>query len=106
MCAFAAQVLGLHHDDRSKTLYLGVTSVLQRRVWQHKNHIFPGFTAKYNLDRLVYLEEYSDNRTARAREKQLKGWTRLKKMALIVSKDPTWRDLSEKWGKPISLPVK
>lgn len=90
-------------SNRSKTLYTGVTSSLDRRVWQHKNHVFPGFTAEYKVDRLVYFEQYSDIRTAIAREKEIKGWTRLKKMALIVSMNPTWRDLSDDWGKPIVL---
>ena len=65
--------------NRSKTLYTGVTSNLERRVWQHKNHAFPGFTADYKIDRLVYFERYSSIHSAIAREKQIKGYTRLKK---------------------------
>jgi putative endonuclease len=87
--------------NRSQTLYVGVTNNLERRVWQHKNGAFEGFTSKYKLDRLVYCEEYSDVRNAISREKQIKGWLRIKKLNLIVSLSPEWRDLSEEWGKPI-----
>ncbi len=90
--------------NRSRTLYIGVTSELEGRVWEHKNKIFEGFTAKYRLDRLVYFEEYSRIGTALAREKQLKGWRRAKKIALVISLNPTWRDLSEDWGK-VEMPA-
>jgi putative endonuclease len=83
--------------NRSKTLYTGVTSNLKQRVWQHKTHVFPGFTADYKIDRLVYFERYSSIHSAITREKQIKGYARLKKIALIVSRNPTWRDLSEEW---------
>ena len=83
--------------NRSRTLYTGVTSNLEQRVWQHKHHVFPGFTARYKLDRLVYFERFSRIHSAIAREKQIKGYTRLKKMALIVAQNPTWKDLSEAW---------
>jgi putative endonuclease len=89
--------------NRSKTLYVGVTSDLVRRVWQHKNHAYAGFTDRYAIDCLVWFETYGDVHAAIAREKQIKGWTRAKKMALIVATNPTWRDLSEDWGKPIQL---
>lgn len=89
--------------NRSKTLYVGFSSNLEGRVWKHKNKIYEGFTCRYHVDRLVYYEDYSRVGTALAREKQLKGWRRLKKIALIVSMNPTWRDLSEDWGKPIQL---
>ena len=88
--------------NRSKTLYVGVTNNLEKRVWQHKNGVFEGFTSKYKLDRLVCYEEYSDIRNAITREKQIKGWLRIKKLQLIVSMNPEWRDLSEDWGKPIA----
>ncbi|HKC70124.1 MAG TPA: hypothetical protein VKB60_00815, partial [Terriglobales bacterium] len=61
------------------------------------NHVFPGFTARYKIDRLAYFEGYSSIHRAIAREKQIKGLTRLKKIALIVSQNPTWKDLSEGW---------
>jgi putative endonuclease len=87
--------------NRSRTLYVGVTSKLEPRTRQHKDGTYKGFTSRYKLDRLVYFEEYSSIHTALARETELKGWTRLKKIALIVSLNPTWKDLSEEWGKPI-----
>ncbi|HYX69680.1 MAG TPA: GIY-YIG nuclease family protein [Terriglobales bacterium] len=83
--------------NRSKTLYTGVTSSLENRVFEHKNHWDPGFTDKYKIDRLVYFERFEDIRSAIACERQIKGLTRLKKMALIVARNPEWRDLSEGW---------
>ncbi len=59
--------------NRSKTLYVGITSALEKRVWQHKNHVFPGFTSRYVLDRLVYFERVGDIRSAIDRENQLVG---------------------------------
>ena len=82
---------------RSKTLYIGVTNNLQRRMYEHKHHLMAGFTSKYDLTRLVYFEETSDVNIAIAREKQIKGWLRAKKVALIESMNPDWRDLSEEW---------
>jgi putative endonuclease len=79
--------------NRSRTLYTGVTSRLAVRSGQHKNGTWKGFTSRYKLDRLVYFEEFSDIHTAIRRETELKGWTRLKKIALIVSQNPTWKDL-------------
>jgi putative endonuclease len=83
--------------NRSKTLYTGVTDNLQRRMYEHKHHLVEGFTSKYNITRLVYFEETSDVYAALAREKQIKGWVHAKKMALIESSNPDWRDLSEEW---------
>ncbi len=83
-----------------------MSSKLENRVWQHKKGYFEGsFTAKYKLDRLVYFEEWGDPVSAITREKQIKGWKRVKKIALIVSMNPAWRDLSEDWGKKIP-PIK
>ena len=65
--------------NRSGTLYIGVTNDLARRVYEHKNKLIPGFTAKYNITKLVYFETTTDVRTAIAREKQIKGWLRAKK---------------------------
>src|SRR5271166_4860043 len=65
----------------SGTLYIGVTNDLRKRVWQHKNHLIGGFTSTYNVDRLLYFEEFVDIRNAIRREKQLKGWSRQKKIA-------------------------
>jgi putative endonuclease len=80
--------------NRSKTLYVGVTNNLGRRIWQHKEKRIPGFTRKYNLDRLVYYEVFGDVRAAIDREKQIKGWLRAKKTALVESLNPHWRELT------------
>ena len=83
--------------NRSKTLYTGVTSNLESRAFEHKHHTHPGFTSRYRVDRLVYFERFGSIHAAIAREKQIKGLLRIKKMALIVSMNPEWRDLSEGW---------
>ena len=83
--------------SRSHTLYIGVTGDLRRRVFEHKWKDHDGFTAKYNCDRLVWFESYEDVTAAIAREKQLKGWRREKKIALIEKKNPAWIDLSKDW---------
>jgi putative endonuclease len=83
--------------NRSKTLYTGVTNDLMRRVYEHKNKMVDGFTKKYNITKLVYYEETDDVQAAIAREKQIKGWLRKKKMALIESVNPEWKDLNEGW---------
>jgi putative endonuclease len=83
--------------NRSKTLYTGITSKLENRVFDHENHTRPGFTSRYKVDRLVYFERFGDVHAAIAREKQIKGLLRIKKMALIVSMNPEWKDLSEAW---------
>jgi putative endonuclease len=80
-----------------RTLYTGVTNNLERRVLEHKRKLVPGFTSKYNINRLVYFETFGDIRAAIQREKQIKGWLRAKKVTLIVSGNPTWRDLSQGW---------
>jgi putative endonuclease len=80
--------------NRSKTLYTGVTSDISGRVFQHKEGTGSKFTSKYNINRLVYYEEFSDVNEAIAREKQIKGWVRAKKIALIESVNPNWDDLS------------
>ena len=79
------------------TLYTGVTNDLFRRVYEHKQKLVEGFTKKYNIDRLVYYEETHDVNSALLREKQIKGWLRKKKIALIQSLNPKWEDLSEGW---------
>jgi putative endonuclease len=81
----------------SRTLYTGVTNNLQRRVAEHKSKIVPGFTQKYKIDKIVYFEVTNDVYSAITREKQIKGWVRKKKIALIESANPEWRDLSEDW---------
>jgi putative endonuclease len=81
----------------NKVLYTGVTSNLERRLYEHRNHVVDGFTKKYNIHKLVYLEDTSDVKVAIEREKQIKGWTRAKKNALVESTNPKWCDLSEEW---------
>jgi putative endonuclease len=81
--------------NRSKTLYTGVTNNLTRRVGEHKAGSGSAFAAKYRLDQLVYFERLEDIRNAIEREKRIKGWLRIKKIALIVSINPEWKDLSE-----------
>ena len=81
----------------SGTLYIGMTNNLIRRTWQHKQHEIAGFTARHGVDRLLYFESFDDVRTAINREKQLKGWTRQKKIALIEARNPSWIDLSQEW---------
>jgi len=80
--------------NKSRTLYTGVTNDLERRVYEHKQKLVPGFTAKYNITRLVYFEVTQDVQAAITREKQIKGWLRSKKIALIESVNPEWKDLS------------
>jgi putative endonuclease len=85
----------MHH-----TLYIGVTNDLHARVYQHKNAVVDGFTAKYAIDTLVYFESTNDVNEAIAREKQLKGWARRKKVALIERDNPGWKDPSALWFEP------
>jgi putative endonuclease len=82
-------------SNKSRTLYTGVTSQLPTRVNQHKDKAAPSFTSRYNIDRLVWAEAAPDAMTAIKREKQLKGWSRAKKIALIDELNPEWRDLSD-----------
>ena len=81
--------------NKSATLYIGITSDLKRRVSEHKRKIVPGFTKKYNSDRLVYYEETNDVQAAIRREKTIKGLKREKKVALIEKMNPEWFDLSK-----------
>lgn len=84
--------------SNSGTLYIGVTNSIYRRALQHKRGEIEGFSAEYGCNRLVYYESYDDVRKAIDREKQLKGWVRRKKIALIESRNPRWTDLADKWG--------
>lgn len=83
--------------NKSRTLYTGVTNDLERRVYEHKNKLVKGFTRKYNITRLVWYEEFDDVQQALDGEKKIKGWLRSKKIALIESANPLWKDLAEKW---------
>ena len=88
--------------SKYRRLYTGVTSMLETRVRQHKEKFHPeSFTARYNIDQLVYFERFTSMSSAIAREKEIKGWLRIRKIALIVGANPTWRDLSEDWGQPV-----
>jgi putative endonuclease len=78
---------------RNGTLYTGVTSDLIRRVWQHRESVIPGFTARYDCKMLVWYELHDDMTAAITREKQIKGGSRKKKLALIEAMNPAWRDL-------------
>ena len=86
--------------NKSRMLYTGVINNLMRRVQEHKNKQVPGFTSKYNIRFLVYFESTNDIHAALRREKQIKGWLRKKKIALIESLNPLWKDLSEEWFEP------
>src|SRR6185437_11651715 len=88
--------------SRSRTIYIGITNNLVLRVHQHKHHLRDGFTAKYHCHRLVWFERFEGPTKAIAREKQLKGWTRAKKIALIEKSNPTWEDLSAATIQPPS----
>jgi putative endonuclease len=82
--------------NRSRVvLYTGVTSKLEGRVWEHKNHVVKGFTSKYKLDRLVYYEQFPDPISAITREKEIKAWRREKKNELVRKLNPKWEDLSK-----------
>ena len=81
--------------NRKRTIYTGMSNTLRRRVNEHKEKLIPGFTKRYNIDKLVYYEYYEDVRDAIAREKQIKGFLRAKKIALIESMNQAWRDLSD-----------
>ncbi|MFN8474759.1 MAG: GIY-YIG nuclease family protein [Anaerolineae bacterium] len=79
----------------SRTLYTGITNNLRRRLYEHKHRLVPGFTATYNVTHLVYYESTPDVRAAITREKEIKGWLRRKKIALVESLNPEWRDLGD-----------
>jgi len=83
--------------NKSGTLYVGLTNNIRKRVHQHKRKLVEGFTRKYNIDKLLYYETFSDVHSAIAREKIFKGWLRQKKIELINTINPDWIDLSEKW---------
>jgi len=93
MKTFYVYIMG----SESGTLYTGITSNLKERVYQHKNHLIPGFTDKYNVERLLYFEMIGDSASAINREKQIKAWRREKKVALIDFMNAAWDDLSEDW---------
>ena len=87
--------------SKSRRLYVGMTNSLFRRILQHKEGEIDGFTKRYNIDRLVYYETFRYVNNCIAREKQIKSWSRAKKLDLIRAFNPTWEDLALDWGKPI-----
>jgi putative endonuclease len=95
--------------NHSRTLYIGITNDLVRRVYEHRNKLTPGFTSKYNIDQLAYYEIFPTPAAAIEREKQLKGWKREKKIALVEGMNPHWQDLSstltEKFDPPVAVPL-
>jgi putative endonuclease len=91
--------------SRSLTLYTGVTGDIYHRALQHKAGEIEGFTEKYHINRLVYYETFKYVNNALAREKQIKAWTRAKRLALIKTMNPAWQDLAEGWGEPTKLQI-
>jgi putative endonuclease len=91
-------------NARNTVLYTGVTNSLEHRVWEHKNGVDNGFTAKYNCDRLVYYEWFERVEDAIAREKQIKAGSRAAKNALVEKMNPEWRDLAEDWERNGRMP--
>ena len=91
--------------SRSLNLYTGVTNSIYQRALQHKRGEIEGFTKKYHINRLVYYESFKYIGNAIAREKQVKGWTRAKRIALIKSMNPTWQDLATGWGEKAELQI-
>jgi putative endonuclease len=86
--------------NASKRLYSGMSNSIRRRVREHKLKLTPGFASKYNITWLVYFETFEDVRNAIEREKQIKAWTRAKRLALVESTNPRWDDLSRGWDQP------
>jgi putative endonuclease len=84
-------------SNKSRRLYTGITSRLGYRIFEHKNKVLPGFTARYMFDMLVYFDEFAWVTDAIAREKEIKGWRREKKLQLILAENPDWADLSAEW---------
>ncbi|MEO1485883.1 MAG: GIY-YIG nuclease family protein [Bacteroidota bacterium] len=84
-------------NKKNGTLYVGVTNDLKRRIYEHKHHIYKGFSARYGLDMLVYFEMHNNIKDAILREKRIKKWKRAWKLELIASTNPNWIDLAEDW---------
>jgi putative endonuclease len=87
--------------NRSKTLYIGVTGNLERRMYEHRKGLIPGFASRYLITRLIHAEPFADARQAIGREKELKGWRRERKLALVEESNPEWHDLAEEWFGPV-----
>lgn len=82
-------------NKNNSVLYTGVTNDIERRLYEHKNDIFEGFSKKYQTHKLIYLEIFNSPEEAISNEKRIKGWTRKRKIGLINIHNPTWRDLSD-----------
>jgi putative endonuclease len=89
--------------SQTGTLYVGMTNNIERRMREHKSGEVEGFASKYRCNRLVYWESFDEVQRAINREKQLKGWTRAKKIGLLESMNPRWADLAEKWGAEMAF---
>ena len=98
-CRFFVYVMA----SKSRRTYTGVTNNIERRVKQHKAGEIEGFTRRYKINRLVHYEVFQYIGNAIGREKEIKGWDRVKRVALIERENPTWDDLAHDWGKPIEL---
>lgn len=92
--------------SRSRTIYTGMTNNLERRVYEHRHKLVPGFTSKYNITNLVYMESASDVNAAIRGEKQIKAWSRAKRVALVESINPEWEDLSANWFPSDASPAR
>ena len=90
-------------SSKSRRIYTGVTNNIERRAAQHKGGQIKGFTQRYKINRLVYYEVFQYVGRAIRREKEIKGWDRAKRVALIEGENPTWDDLADDWGKPIDV---
>lgn len=86
-------------SNSSRMLYVGVTNDLQRRMFEHKGKLVPGFSQKYNLHQLVYWESFGNIKDAITRDRVIKGWLRTRKVVLIREMNPEWKDLAEDWFK-------
>src|SRR3954464_9123445 len=89
--------------SKTRTIYVGVTNDLVRRIWEHRGGMVAGFTRRYGVYKVVYYEELRDPSGAISREKQIKGWARVKKVAMIESVNPEWNNLAENWFVDVSL---
>lgn len=83
--------------NKARTLYTGITNDLERRVFEHKNKLVPGFTTKYHITKLIWFDEFDDVLQAIEGEKKIKGWRRSKKVELIEKDNPEWKDLADDW---------
>jgi len=92
-------------SNSGRMLYIGITNDLKRRLHEHRNKQVPGYTRQYNIARLVYFESTPNVNAAIVREKQIKGWTRAKKLALVETQNPRWADYSEGWDEDSSRQV-